>query len=238
MFLLVSFTLISLLSVLFSYRLAGRFKLTQFSFDDLPRTYSTEKPVLAVLNHNRLSVSPYRLKKELERIPYVEKAEVCISGNTIKISGKAVEDAVVITDGTRFFFLADEAEKVDPRDMNDINGLYLILELDGNLLDGWIGSSFSGTEDKMLSVLKKVKTSSGLITGAEYDNNNSNVISGCLRLRLGSLRSVLVIKDIRDSARLGEAIEIIRADYSESADALHRKETEYILESGKLVRMR
>ena len=231
-------TLLFLCALVLSYGMKGRFTLEEYSFSSTFTTYSMERTVLKVIGKNRLGVSKGEIRDTLESLPYIEKAGVSVKGTALKINAEEKDEGLIITDGERWYFYSDGLSALDLRDVYPLSKRYLVLTVESSLLSSFLTSSFGSEEVKMIDTLKCVKPDSALITKAEYDNNNSNVYSGSLRLTLSSLNASLVIKDIRDISRVDEAVSIMETEYSESSDRLSGVTTEYVLSDGMLIRMR
>ena len=231
-------TLLFLCALILSYGMKGRFTLEEYSFSSSFTTYSMEHTALKVIGKNRLGVSKGGIRDTLESLPYIEKAGISVKGTVLEINAAEKEEGLIITDGERWYFYCDALSSLDSRDIYPLSKRYLVLNVESTLLSSFLTSSFGSEEVKMIDTLKSVRPDSALITKAEYDNNNSSVYSGSLRLTLSSLNASLVIKDIRDISRLDEAVSIMETEYSESSDRLSGVTTEYVLSDGMLIRMR
>ena len=231
-------TLLFLCALILSYGMKGRFSLEEYSFSSEFTTYSMERTALKVIGKNRLGVSKGGIRDTLESLPYIDKALISVKETVLEINAAEKEEGLIITDGERWYFYSDSLSSIDSRDVYPLSMRYLVLNVESSLLSSFLSSSFGSEEVKMIDTLKSVKPDSALITKAEYDNNNSSVYSGSLRLTLSSLNASLVIKDIRDISRVDEAVSIMETEYSESSDRLSGVTTEYVLSDGMLIRMR
>ncbi len=231
-------TLLFLCALILSYGMKGRFTLSSFSFSSSFLTYSMERTALKVIGKNTLSVSRSGIRDTIESLPYMETVRVGVKGTELTVDAAEKEEGLVITDGERWYFYSETLSSLDRRDVRPLLERYLVLGVESSLLSSFLSSSFGSEELKMIDTLKSVRPDSALITKAEYDNNNSSVYSGSLRLTLSSLNASLVIKDIRDISRLDEAVSIMETEYSESSDRLSGVSTEYVLSDGMLIRMR
>lgn len=231
-------TLLFLCALILSYGMKGRFTLENYSFSSSFLTYSMERTALKVIGKNRLGVSKGGISNALESLPYIEKAGVSVKGTELVVTATETEEGLMITDGERWYFYSETLSSIDRSDVYPLSKRYLVLTVESSLLSSFLSSSFGSEEVKMIDTLKSVRPDSALITKAEYDNNNSSVYSGSLRLTLSSLNASLVIKDIRDISRLDEAVSIMETEYSESSDRLSGVTTEYVLSDGMLIRMR
>jgi hypothetical protein len=231
-------TLLFLCALILSYGMKGRFTLEEYSFSSAFTTYSMERTALKVIGKNRLGVPRGGIRDTLESLPYIGKVVISVKGTVLEINAEEKDEGLIITDGERWYFYCDALSSLDSRDIYPLSKRYLVLNVESTLLSSFLTSSFGSEEVKMIDTLKSVRPDSALITKAEYDNNNSSVYSGSLRLTLSSLNASLVIKDIRDISRLDEAVSIMETEYSESSDRLSGVTTEYVLSDGMLIRMR
>lgn len=230
--------LLSLFLLYLSYGLAGRFSVTSFSLDSLPLTYSVESILLPQVGRNRLTLSQPRLRKSLESLPYIEKAEVVVEGGVLSISGKTVDSGIVITDGERWYFYSDTLSPLSFKDIGALSSLYLILRVDSALMENFVMLSPGSEEKAMMSTLIELKRSSNLITMAEYGNNDSSGYPLSLVLRLDSLSSSLVVENISDADRIEEALGIIESEYAETGALRMGEWTTYVLTGSRLIETR
>ncbi len=235
---LVSISIVAMALVLFSLTLMGSSELTKASFDGIIKTYSIESAVLKTLGRSRLSFVSESVKKEIEDLPYISSCTLTKKGQTISVEGECVEDGVIISDGENYYFYSDVLSPLDKKDVNVLSESYTLLYVESSLLEEFLSSSIGSDEKKMITTLKELKSQFGLITKAEYDNNNSSVFSGSLVLTLPLLNAILVIEDIRDCSRIGEALEIIEKEYKESKDRVNVKFNEYRISQNLLMKMR
>ena len=231
-------TLLFLCALILSYGMKGRFTVSSFSLTSIFSTYSMECTALRNIGRNRFSLNASRIRNNIESLPYVSLCTVSVIGTELVIDVQEKEDGLIITDGERWYFCSDSLSPLDRRDVHPLSSRYLVLTVSNSLLSSFLSSSFGSGEVKMIDTLKTLKTDSALITKAEYDNNNSSVYSGSLRLTLSSLNASLVINDIRDISRLDEAVGIMKTEYSHSSDRLSGESMEYVLTDGMLIRMR
>ncbi len=224
--------------VLFSLTLMGSSELAEASYDGIVKTYSVESAVLKTLGRSRFSFISSGVKKEIESLPYISSCTLTKKGQTILVDGEIVEDGVVISDGENYYFYSDVLSPLDKKDVNVLAEDYTFLYVEHSLLDEFISSDFGTDEKKMLTTLKELKSQFGLITKAEYDNNNSSVFSASLVVELPLFNAVLVVEDIQDASRIGEALAIIEKEYKESKDRVDVKFNEYRISQNLLIKMR
>lgn len=230
--LLFSAFFLSLFMLFLSERMIGEAEITSFNIKGLPDTWNIEREMLSILGRNKNLLSKRKLERTIEGLPYVDSADIIINSNGMELSGERVKDAVIIYDGSNYYFYTGELEILDRRDVYDIVDDYILLVVDSSFLIS------TGTGEKMMmNTLKGLETSNRLITRAEYDNNNSSAFSGSLTLSLDSVSAVLVVEDIREIDRLEEALKIIENEYLESKERFGEK-NEYLLSSGSLIKMR
>ena len=224
--------------VLLSLSMMGDFEITSSSFDGIFRTYRVESAALKAVGRGRFNPVLKSIEKEIEALNYISSCKVTQKGQTVFVSGETVEDGIIISDRENYYFYSDNLSLLDKRDIGVLADNYTLLYVEPSLLEEFLSSLFGTDEKKMLSTLKDLKSQFGLITKAEYDNNNSSVFSGSLVLTLPSLDSVLVVEDIRDCSRIGEALEIIEKEYKESKDRVDVKFNEYRISQNLLMKMR
>lgn len=221
-----------------SYSLVGEFTLKSYTISNLVETYTIESNMLSMMGRNKLDPVVKKYQENISSLSYVESVDIKIKGTSILLSGKLVENGIIITDGSTWYFYSDSFLPISEKDVFFLKDEYIILSLPHSLFDIFPTSSFSDEEIRMLDTLKSVKPQSGLITRAEYDNNNSSVISGKLSLYLDGLNSKLVFEDIREIDRMNEALNIVEKEYNDSKEGLFRDNMEYVLSNGLLMKMR
>lgn len=238
-YLLILFLSILIPFVLFlSYNLVGKFTLTDYSIDNLPGTYSIESNLLLMMGNNKLNPALKRYVDNIKELSYVESVESTIKGTEIKLSGNLIDEGVIITDGENWYFYSDSFSPLSQKDVYFLKDEYIILSVPSTLLEIFTSSSPSKDETKMIDTLKTLKPRSGLITKAEYGNNNSNIISGELSVTLSDINSKLVFEDIREIERLEEAVNILEKEYTDSKEMHFCDNITYVLSNGLLIRMR
>ena len=138
-------------------------------------------------------------------------------------------------DGTRTAFISEDKKGVmDSKDYHALSDSFLTVEVSPVLFDV-ITSSKDEKYTTLMMSLAHAFESSGLITKAEYDNNNSSKFSGSLVVYLDDLEAILNIKDLRKIDKLEECIEIIREEYYSSKNRMIENPKEYVLEDSLMV---
>lgn len=231
-------SILVLLTVLLSFRFMGAFTISSFTVEGMEATYNIEHYLLPAEGRNRSAVSLKAIKKKIEKLPYIESASIKMKGKIVKVDCTPVEDGLVITDGSDYYFYSDTLAAIDGKDVYELSDRYIVLYMEKDLLSLFLSSSFGSEELKMIDTLKGLKEHSCLITKAEYDNNNSSIFSGSLVLGLDSINSLLTLNDIRNIDRLEESLGIIESEYINSKDKLSGVRSGYLLSSGMLVKTR
>lgn len=234
----MAISIVSAAMVLLSLSLMGFSKISAASYDGILKTYSVERAVLRALGRSRFNLIYSGIRKEIEELPYISSCTLSRKGETIALDGEIVEDGVIITDKENYYFYYDTLLPLDKRDVGVLKDDYTLLYVEPSLLEEFIFSDFGADEKKMINTLKNLKSQFGLITTAEYDNNNSSVFSGSLVVKLPLYNATLVVEDIRDASRIGEALLLIEKEYQESKDRVSGDYNEYRVSQNLLMKMR
>ena len=230
--------MLALFILYLSYGLVGRYTVSSFNVETLPLTYSVESIILSSVGRNRLVVRKSEIKKSLESLPYISKAEAAEKDGVIRITGSAVEKGIIITDGREWYFYSDGLTGLAGKDVRALSSLYLILRVDPEILDNLRSLPFSRDEKAMISTLIELKRSSNLITMAEYGNNNSSGYPLSLTLRLDALSSYLIVENIADAERIEEALGIIENEYTQTGALRMGESAAYVLTGSRLIETR
>ena len=218
--------------------IVGKFSINGHEIKGILPTWTLESALNGFYGDNTLSVEKLYLEKMIKNLSYVEEAKVKIRGNKLVVEGKMVEKAVVLTDRTKaLLLLPSSASPLPLHDIPVLQSKYLVVFTSSSVI-----SLFETMEENILGKALLDVTDfpdySGLITYAEYDNNKSSIFSGSLRLVLGPLDSVLTVRDLRNSNRIGECLEIIRREYEKDGNKLSRGTREYILDDSLMEKTR
>ena len=232
---LMFFSLLSIVFLILSTSIVGRFTLKEVEIQGLPETWNIMSLVLSEKGRNKLTVDKRRIKKEIESLLYVSSAEVSIKNNVLVVDGIQPELGVLLVDGTRTAFISEDKKGVmDSKDYHALSDSSLTVEVSPVLFDV-ITSSKDEKYTTLMMSLAHAFESSGLITKAEYDNNKTSIFSGSIVLELDSVEAVLTINDLRKINRLEECLEIIKEDYYSSLDRMMETPKEYILDESLMV---
>lgn len=232
---LMFFSLLSIVFLILSTSIVGRFTLKEVEIQGLPETWNIMSLVLSEKGRNKLTVDKRRIKKEIESLLYVSSAEVSIKNNVLVVDGIQPELGVLLVDGTRTAFISEDKKGVmDSKDYHALSDSFLTVEVSPVLFDV-ITSSKDEKYTTLMMSLAHAFESSGLITKAEYDNNKTSIFSGSIVLELDSVEAVLTINDLRKINRLEECLEIIKEDYDSSLDRMMETPKEYILDESLMV---
>ena len=232
---LLIFSILSIVFLILSTSIVGRFTIKGVEVDGIPRTWSAMSIVLSEKGRNILTVDRRRIKKEIENLLYVTSVSVSIENNTLRVNGLKPHSGVLLVDGTRTAFISDDNKGiVDSKDYYALKSSFLTIEVTPVLFNVIVESK-DEKYSSLMATLSHAFESSGLITKAEYDNNNSSIFSGSLVVYLDDLEAILNIKDLRKIDKLEECIEIIREEYYSSKNRMIENPKEYVLEDSLMV---
>lgn len=232
---LLSVSLISLIFLILSVNLRGRFSVSSFVLNGLPSTWTIESLLSSKTDKNIYAAGSYSIKREIQSLPYVSKVKVSIRNGVVKVDGAKVDDAILLSDGSRVAFITENGSfHLDEKDYLGLKESYLTV---------WTSESFLDSEkdgkksffSSFVPYLSSLGESSDLITKAEYDNNKPSIFSGSLTLTLTPLDSILIVEDLRMVVRLKEALEMIEKEYLASSERLSGEVKEYVLADSSLV---
>lgn len=231
----MSFSLLTIIFLILSASIVGRFTIKRVEVKDIPETWNVMSLLLREKGRNVLSLNKRGIKKEIEKLIYIERADVGVHDNVLTVTGILPQCGVLLYDGRRTAFVGEcEKGEIDSRDYIALQGGFLTLEVTPVLFDIILGSNDEKYTSLMMT-LSLAFESSGLITNAEYDNNKPSIFSGSLTLYLDSVEAVLIIKDLRKVDRLEECLEIIKEDYISSNDRMLERAKEYVLDDSLMV---
>ncbi len=236
--LIISVSVLPAVFVLISLFWMGSFKISSCSLDGIPGTYSVESALLRISGRSKLNLFFSTRVKEIDALPYIADCRIESKGRTLTLLGDTVREAVIITDKKNYYFYSDSLIPLDKRDVNTLKDEYTLLYVEPALLEEFLFYDFGQDEKAMINTLKELKSQFGLITTAEYDNNNSSVFSGSLLVKLPSYNAILVLEDIRYCSRIGEALKIIERQYIKSNDRVNSGVSEYRISQNLLIKMR
>lgn len=232
---LMFFSLISIVFLVLSTSIVGRFTVKGVEVNGLPNTWNIMSIVLSEKGRNKLTVDKRGIKKEIEKLLYVDSASVSINKNILLVNGVAPSNGVLLVDGTRTAFITEGKKGIiDSKDYMILAERFLTVNVTPVLFDVIEGSNDEKYTSLMMT-LSRAFESSDLITKAEYDNNKPSIFSGTMTLYLDSVDAVLTIKDLRKIDRLEECLEIIKEEYISSKDRMAESAKEYILDDSLLV---
>ena len=221
----MSFSLLTIIFLILSASIVGRFTIKSVEVKEIPETWNVMSLLLREKGRNVLSLNKRGIKKEIEKLIYIERADVGVHDNVLTVTGILPQCGVLLYDGRRTAFVGEcEKGEIDSKD-------YIALQV---LFDIILGSNDEKYTSLMMT-LSHAFESSGLITNAEYDNNKPSIFSGSLTLYLDSVEAVLIIKDLRKVDRLEECLEIIKEDYISSNDRMLERAKEYVLDDSLMV---
>ena len=231
----MSFSLITIAFLILSASIVGRFTIKSVEVKEIPETWNIMSLLLREKGRNLLSLNKRGLKKEIEKLRYIEKADVTVRDNVLSVTCTLPRCGVLLYDGTRTAFVGEvEKGEIDSKDYIALQSGFLTLEVTPVLFDIILGSNDEKYTSLMMTLSHAFK-SSGLITNAEYDNNKPSIFSGSLTLYLDSVEAVLHINDLRKVDRLEECLQIIKEDYISSKDRMLERAKEYVLDDSLMV---
>ena len=231
----LSFSLLSILFLILSASIVGRFTISGVEVRYIPETWSVMSLILKEKGRNIFSVNKRGIKKEIEDLVYIEKAEVSVKNNIMTVTGITPNNGVLLYDGTRTAFVSEGNKgEVDGNDYCALKSGFLTIKVTPIFYDVILGSDDEKYTSLMMT-LSQAFESSGLITNAEYDNNKPSIFSGSLTLYLDSVEAVLHINDLRKVDRLEECLQIIKEDYISSKDRMLERAKEYVLDDSLMV---
>ena len=231
----MSFSLLTIIFLILSASIVGRFTIKSVEVKEIPETWNVMSLLLREKGRNVLSLNKRGIKKEIEKLIYIERADVGVHDNVLTVTGILPQCGVLLYDGRRTAFVGEcEKGEIDSKDYIALQGGFLTLEVTPVLFDIILGSNDEKYTSLMMTLSHAFK-SSGLITNAEYDNNKPSIFSGSLTLYLDSVEAVLIIKDLRKVDRLEECLEIIKEDYISSNDRMLERAKEYVLDDSLMV---
>lgn len=231
----MSFSLLTIIFLILSASIVGRFTIKSVEVKEIPETWNVMSLLLREKGRNVLSLNKRGIKKEIEKLIYIERADVGVHDNVLTVTGILPQCGVLLYDGRRTAFVGEcEKGEIDSKDYIALQGGFLTLEVTPVLFDIILGSNDEKYTSLMMT-LSHAFESSGLITNAEYDNNKSSIFSGFLTINIPSLESTLTVEDMRMSENLGEALSIIENEYLTSRERLSGEKREYILGSSRLM---
>ncbi len=234
-FYLMSLSLVSIVFLILSTSIVGRFTVNGVEVNGVPETWNIMSIILSEKGRNKLTVDKRSIKRQIEKLLYIEDAEVSINNNVLVVKGTTPEHGVLLVDGTRTAFITNEKKGIiDSKDYNSLKDKYLTVKVSPVLFDVIEGSNDEKYTSLMVT-LSSAFQSSDLITNAEYDNNKPSIFSGSLTLYLDSVEAVLHINDLRKVDRLEECLQIIKEDYISSKDRMLESPKEYILDDSLMV---
>ena len=226
----MSFSLLTIIFLILSASIVGRFTIKSVEVKEIPETWNVMSLLLREKGRNVLSLNKRGIKKEIEKLIYIERADVGVHDNVLTVTGILPQCGVLLYDGRRTAFVGEcEKGEIDSKDYIALQGGFLTLEVTPVLFDIILGSN----DEKYISLMMTLShafESSGLITNAEYDNNKPSIFSGTLTLYLDNIEAVLYIKDLRKVDRLEECLEIIKEEYISSKDRMSERAKEYVLD--------
>ena len=226
----LSFSLLSILFLILSASIVGRFTIAGVEVRDIPETWSVMSLILKEKGRNIFSVNRRGIKKEIEDLVYIEKAEVSVKNKIMTVTGITPNNGVLLYDGARTAFVSEGKKgEVDDNDYCALKSGFLTIKVTPIFYDVILGSDDEKYTSLMMT-LSQAFESSGLITNAEYDNNKPSIFSGTLTLYLDNIEAVLYIKDLRKVDRLEECLEIIKEKYISSKDRMSERAKEYVLD--------
>ena len=226
----LSFSLLSILFLILSASIVGRFTISGVEVRDIPGTWSVMSLILKEKGRNIFSVNKRGIKKEIEDLVYIEKAEVSVKNKIMTVTGITPNNGVLLYDGERTAFVSEGNKgEVDGNDYCALKSGFLTIKVTPIFYDVILGSDDEKYTSLMMT-LSQAFESSGLITNAEYDNNKPSIFSGTLTLYLDNIEAVLYIKDLRKVDRLEECLEIIKEEYISSKDRMSERAKEYVLD--------
>ena len=231
----LSFSLLSILFLILSASIVGRFTISGVEVRDIPETWSVMSLILKEKGRNIFSVNKRGIKKEIEDLVYIEKAEVSVKNNIMTVTGITPNNGVLLYDGERTAFVSEGKKgEVDGNDYCALKSGFLTIKVTPIFYDVILGSD-DGKYTSLMMTLSQAFESSGLITNAEYDNNKPSIFSGTLTLYLDNIEAVLYVKDLRKVDRLEECLQIIKEDYISSKDRMLERAKEYVLDDSLMV---
>ena len=226
----MSFSLLTIIFLILSASIVGRFTIKSVEVKEIPETWNVMSLLLREKGRNVLSLNKRGIKKEIEKLIYIERADVGVHDNVLTVTGILPQCGVLLYDGRRTAFVGEcEKGEIDSKDYIALQGGFLTLEVTPVLFDIILGSNDEKYTSLMMT-LSHAFESSGLITNAEYDNNKPSIFSGTLTLYLDNIEAVLYIKDLRKVDRLEECLEIIKEEYFSSKDRMSERAKEYVLD--------
>ena len=226
----MSFSLLTIIFLILSASIVGRFTIKSVEVKEIPETWNVMSLLLREKGRNVLSLNKRGIKKEIEKLIYIERADVGVHDNVLTVTGILPQCGVLLYDGRRTAFVGEcEKGEIDSKDYIALQGGFLTLEVTPVLFDIILGSNDEKYTSLMMT-LSHAFESSGLITNAEYDNNKPSIFSGTLTLYLDNIEAVLYIKDLRKVDRLEECLEIIKEEYISSKDRMSERAKEYVLD--------
>ena len=231
----MSFSLLTIIFLILSASIVGRFTIKSVEVKEIPETWNVMSLLLREKGRNVLSLNKRGIKKEIEKLIYIERADVGVHDNVLTVTGILPQCGVLLYDGRRTAFVGEcEKGEIDSKDYIALQGGFLTLEVTPVLFDIILGSNDEKYTSLMMT-LSHAFESSGLITKAEYDNNKTSIFSGSIVLKLDSVEAVLTINYLRKINRLEECLEIIKEDYNSSLDRMMETPKEYILDESLMV---
>ena len=231
----MSFSLLTIIFLILSASIVGRYTIKSVEVKEIPETWNVMSLLLREKGRNVLSLNKRGIKKEIEKLIYIERADVGVHDNVLTVTGILPQCGVLLYDGRRTAFVGEcEKGEIDSKDYIALQGGFLTLEVTPVLFDIILGSNDEKYTSLMMT-LSHAFESSGLITKAEYDNNKTSIFSGSIVLELDSVEAVLTINDLRKINRLEECLEIIKEDYNSSLDRMMETPKEYILDESLMV---
>ena len=133
---LMFFSLLSIVFLILSTSIVGRFTLKEVEIQGLPETWNIMSLVLSEKGRNKLTVDKRRIKKEIENLLYVSSAEVSIKNNVLVVDGIQPELGVLLVDGTRTAFISEDKKGVmDSKDYHALSDSFLTVEVSPVLFD-------------------------------------------------------------------------------------------------------
>ncbi len=179
--------------------------------DNIP--LNIEKLLAPYYGVNRFKVDKANLVKELNALSIVDTASVRYKFPSIMIVEVTlfVPEALSTCDNEYFIVKNDSLIKCEKSDLKAYPDLPIV-EISSSykeyLKNFGVDSSFKEVLSLISDITLRLEGKLNLITRVKYDNNNSNSF-GAMVLEMGSLNTVLSVRDKVDAKQIIEAVKLI-----------------------------
>ena len=138
----MSFSLLTIIFLILSASIVGRFTIKSVEVKEIPETWNVMSLLLREKGRNVLSLNKRGIKKEIEKLIYIERADVGVHDNVLTVTGILPQCGVLLYDGRRTAFVGEcEKGEIDSKDYIALQGGFLTLEVTPVLFDIILGSN-------------------------------------------------------------------------------------------------